>query len=396
MLSRGIIPLLLDHFRDRAGSHRPPAFAYRKSQPLLHRDRRDQLHRQVRVVSGHHHLHSLRQRRHSSHVRRPKVKLRPIPTEKRRVPSPFFLRQHVHLCLEFRVRRDRSRLRYHLPPLDLFPLHSSQQQPYVVSRHPRVQQLLEHLHPGHHCLPRRPDSDDLYFLSYLYLPSLDPSSRHRPSPAYQKDIFHRHQKRLVHFSLRLRDVAVHLFHQLIYRLLPLVLSVQRSKRASPHDRDVVSWKSIARQQLSHFQLHQVQQLRIVHRVYLVHEHHHRRHSHLSGQQYVLSGLRHRPVCRRHHQDRSVHLRRSSNHVLDVVRVSRAVYVRVVPILCLVLYVRRRDRYPSRLLFRSVVYRVERPELDLRVVLCQHLRYRCCQRRLPVIDVPDCTYIHVRL
>src|SRR5262249_48118323 len=103
-----LVLLLLDHFRDRAGSHRPPAFAYRKSQPLLHRDRRDQLHSQVRVVSGHHHLHSLRQRRHSSHVRRPKVKLRPIPTEKRRVPSPFFLRQHVHLCLEFRVRRDRS------------------------------------------------------------------------------------------------------------------------------------------------------------------------------------------------------------------------------------------------------------------------------------------------
>ena len=45
--------------------------------------------------------------------------------------------------------------------------------------------------------------------------------------------------------------------------------------------------------------------------------------------HVLPRLRHRTVGRRHHQDRSVHLRRTRDHVLHVVRVTRAIHVRVV-------------------------------------------------------------------
>src|SRR5215813_148758 len=309
---------LFDHLGDRPCSYRSPAFPDRESQSLLHRDRRDQLDRQLRVVSRHHHLYSFIQRRNSRHVRRPKVKLRPVPAEKRRVPSSLFLRQHVHLRFELRVRRDRARLRYYLPSLDLFSLHSSQQQPHVVPGHPRVQQLLEHLHPGHHRLPRRPDPHYLYFLSYLHLSSLDPSRRHRPSSRYREYVFHRHQKRLVHLALRLRDVAVYCFHQLIYALFSLWFALQPLQRASSHDRNLVPRESVARQQFSYLQLNQIQQLWVVHRVYLIHELHQRRHSHLSRQQYVFSRLRHRPVRRRYHQYRSVHLRRPGDHVLDVV------------------------------------------------------------------------------
>src|SRR5438128_716402 len=95
----------------------PPPFPDREPQLLLHRDRRDQLHRHPHVVPRHHHLHPRRQRAHPRHVRRPKIKLRPIPLEKRRVPPPLLLRQHVHLRLKPLVRLDRPRLRQHLPPL---------------------------------------------------------------------------------------------------------------------------------------------------------------------------------------------------------------------------------------------------------------------------------------
>jgi len=60
---------------------------------------------------------------------------------------------------------------------------------------------------------------------------------------------------------------------------------------------------------------------------------------------VLPRLRHRTVRRRNHQDRSVHLRRARDHVLDVVRVTRTVHVRVVTGLGLILHVRRGDRDP---------------------------------------------------
>jgi len=111
---------------------------------------------------------------------------------------------------------------------------------------------------------------------------------------------------------------------------------------------------------------------------------------------VLARLRHRTIRRRHDQNRAIHLRRARDHVLDVIRVARAVDVRVVPVRRLVLDVRRCDRDAARLLFRSVVDRIERPEHDVRVVLLQYLGDRRRQRRLPVIDVSDRPYVAVRL
>src|SRR5262249_41693135 len=52
---------------------------------------------------------------------------------------------------------------------------------------------------------------------------------------------------------------------------------------------------------------------------------------------------------RHHQNGAIHLRRTRDHVLDVVGVPRAVHVRVVALLGHVLHVRRVDRDPARLL-----------------------------------------------
>src|SRR5208337_5291165 len=103
-------------------AHRVSTFADGEAQPFLHGDGRDQRNLQVHVVPRHHHLCPRRQRRHPRHVRGPKVKLRPVPREERRVPPPFFLRQNVYLALELGVRRDRPRLRQHHPPLHFFLL----------------------------------------------------------------------------------------------------------------------------------------------------------------------------------------------------------------------------------------------------------------------------------
>src|SRR3954454_6590963 len=50
-----------------------------------------------------------------------------------------------------------------------------------------------------------------------------------------------------------------------------------------------------------------------------------------GEQHVLAGLRHRAVGGGDHEDRTVHLGGTGDHVLDVVGVTRAVHVRVVPV-----------------------------------------------------------------
>src|SRR6478609_392376 len=170
---------------------------------------------------------------------------------------------------------------------------------------------------------------------------------------------------------------------------------QRHLRAANHDRRVVPRKLVLRQQLPHLDLHQLQQLRVVHHVRLVQVHHDVRHPNLPRQQNVLPRLRHRPVRRTHHQDRSVHLRRPGDHVLHVVCVPRAIHVRVVTLRRLVFHVRGVDRDPPRLLLRRVVDLVVRLRLAAEL-LAQNRRDRRRQRRLPVIHVTNRPHVHVRL
>ena len=154
-------------------------------------------------------------------------------------------------------------------------------------------------------------------------------------------------------------------------------------------------KFVLRQQFAHFQFDQFQQLLVVDHVGLVQEHDDVGHADLARQQDVLARLRHRAVGRRHDEDRAVHLRRAGDHVLDVVRVARAIDVRIVTILRLVLDVRRVDRDPARLFFRRVVDLVVGLGFAAKL-LAQHQRQRCRQRGLAVIDVTDRPDVHVRL
>src|SRR5205807_7036016 len=122
---------LLQDLRHHARAHRPPAFPHREPLPFLQRHRRDQRRLQRHVVPRHHHLHPVRQLDVPRHVRRPKVKLRPVPREKRRVPPPPFLRQNVHLRHQLRVRLDRPHPRPYPSPFPILT-HSARRHPPPV------------------------------------------------------------------------------------------------------------------------------------------------------------------------------------------------------------------------------------------------------------------------
>ena len=109
------------------------------------------------------------------------------------------------------------------------------------------------------------------------------------------------------------------------------------------DRDVVAREVVLREQLANLELDELEQLGIVHHVGLVEGDDHERHLDLAGEQDVLTRLRHRAVGGGDDEDRAVHLGGAGDHVLDVVGVTRAVDVRVVPVLGLVLDVRGVDR-----------------------------------------------------
>jgi hypothetical protein len=151
------------------------------------------------------------------------------------------------------------------------------------------------------------------------------------------------------------------------------VALERLVGGDADDRHVVAGELVLGEQLADLELDELEDLLVVHHVALVQRDHDVRHADLAGEQHVLTGLRHRAVGGGDHEDRAVHLGRTGDHVLDVVRVTRAVHVRVVPLLGLVLDVRDRDRDAALLLFLRVVDLVERVEgVDVGYLSCSTL------------------------
>ena len=165
-----------------------------------------------------------------------------------------------------------------------------------------------------------------------------------------------------------RDVGVDRIHQLldggVGGVGRVVGGLEGLQRGAADDRDVVAREVVLAEQLADLELDEVEELGVVDRVDLVEEDDDVRDLDLAGEQDVLAGLGHRPVGRGDDEDRAVHLGGAGDHVLDVVRVARAVDVGVVAVVGLVLDVGDRDRDPALALLGGVVDRVEGAVLRL--------------------------------
>ena len=137
--------------------------------------------------------------------------------------------------------------------------------------------------------------------------------------------------------------------------------LQRREGGHADDGDVVAVELVLGEELAHLHLDELDELLVVDHVALVERDDQGGHADLAGEQHVLTRLRHRAVGGGDHEDRAVHLGRAGDHVLDVVGVTRAVDVRVVARLGLVLDVRDRDRDAALTLLGSLVDLVERPK-----------------------------------
>src|SRR5690606_33546855 len=146
---------------DDAGTYRAATLADSKTQAVFHRDRVDQGHHHLDVVTRHHHLNTFRQLDRTSHVRGPEIELRTVTLEERGMTTTFFLGQHIHFRLELGVRGDRTRLRQHLATLNFITLGATQQHTHVLAGTAFVQQLAEHFNASHGGFGGRADADNL-------------------------------------------------------------------------------------------------------------------------------------------------------------------------------------------------------------------------------------------
>src|SRR3954447_168268 len=387
---------LLDDLGDDARADRPAALAVREAQALVHGDRLDELDLHLDVVAGHDHLDALGQVRAARHVGRPEVELRAVAREERRVAAALLLLEDVDLGLELRVRRDRLRLAEDLAALDVLALGAAQLAADVVAGLALVEDLAEHLDAGHDRGRGVLDADDLDGVARVDDALLDAARRDGAAAGDREDVLDRHQERLVEGALRLGDVGVEVIGELVDRLLVLLVTLERLERGALDERDVVAREVVLGEQVADLDLDELEELLVVDHVDLVQEHDDVRHADLAGEQDVLARLRHRAVSGRHDQDRAVHLGGARDHVLDVVRVTRAVDVRVVAVRRLVLDVRRVDRDAALLLLRRLVDLVEVGGGRAGAGLGQHLGDGCGQRRLAMVDVTDGADVEVRL
>ena len=310
--------------------------------------------------------------------------------------AALLLLEDVDLGLELGVRGDRARLAEDLPALDLLALRAAQEAADVVAGLAAVEDLAEHLDAGDDGLRGlRLDADDLDLLTGGDDALLDAAGRDGAAAGDREDVLDRHQERTVERTLGLRDVGVELLGEVEDLLRVLRVALERLERRAGDERDVVAREVVLGEQVADLDLDELEELLVVDHVGLVEEHDDVRHADLAGEQDVLTRLRHGAVGRRDHEDRAVHLGGARDHVLHVVRVARAVDVRVVTVLRLVLDVRRGDRDAALLLLRSVVDLVEGARLAA-VGVRQDLRDGSGQRRLAVVDVTDRADVDMRL
>src|SRR5690606_2999768 len=255
-----------------------------KAQAFFHGDGGDQSHFHRHVVTRQNHFLVGRQLDGARHVSRTEVELRTIALEERRMTATLFLGQDVDLGGELSVWLDRTGLGQNLTTLDVFTLGAAQQNTDVITSFTLIEQLAEHFHARAGGLDGVFDTDDFDFFADLHNTALDTASHHSTATGDGEHVFHRHQERTVHCTLRRGDVAVQRFSQLHDGLLAqrTFVAFQCQLGGTLHDGGVVAREVVLGEQLAHFHFDQLQQFLVVHHVSLVQEHDDVRNAHLTA------------------------------------------------------------------------------------------------------------------
>mmetsp|Transcript_18285 Transcript_18285/g.27618 ORF Transcript_18285/g.27618 Transcript_18285/m.27618 type:complete len:335 (+) Transcript_18285:323-1327(+) len=313
--------------------------------------------------------------------------------------AAFFFGQYVHFALELGVRSDGTRNRQNLTTLNVVTLGATQQRTNVLTGTTFVQQLAEHLNTSTSGLHGILDTNDFHFVTSLDNATLNTAGHNSTTTRDRENVLDRHQERLIDRTLRLGDVVIQSFYQLLNSgstHLVVVFAFQRHQRRTGDDRSVVTREVVLAQQITNFHLNQLEQLFIVYHVRFVQEHNDERYANLTGQQDVLTGLRHGAVSCGANQDRAVHLRCTSDHVLHIVSVARAVYVSVVAIRGIVLNVGSRNGNTTRLLFRCVIDLVEGTRRACTPNFVTYTGQGSSQSGFTMVNVTNGAYVQVRL
>ena len=289
-----------------------------------------------------------------------------------------------------------ARLRQYLASFDVFTVNAAQQRADVVPCHCLVEDLSEHFYARYDGLSRF----ILQTYDFRRVADFDGTAfytarRYGTAAGDREYVFDRHQERFVRVAGRGRDVFVNCFHQVFDCLYVLRFAVQSAQRGAYDDRSIIAGEAVFVQQITDFHFDKVDQFRIIYLVSFVQEYDDSRYADLLCQQDVFAGLRHRAVSCGYDEDSAVHLCRAGDHVLDIVGVPGAVYVRIVAGFGFVFYGSGVDGDAACSFFRSLVDGCIVKEV-CHAFICQDFGDRRGQGRLAVVDVADGADVNMRL
>jgi len=280
--------------------------------------------------------------------------------------------------------------------LHLVLIDTTEEQTDVITSLTLIQGLTEHLDTSDDRLLVLTKTEQLNLITDLALTSLNTTRSNSTTTSDREDILNRHQERLINLTDRLLNPSVNSVHQLHDLVFPLLHTIQCTQSRATDDRSIL-FITIRSQKILDIHLHEVDHFLIDFRIIaLVEEYYQTRHVYLTSEQHVLTCLRHRTISSSNHEDSTVHLSSTSNHVLHIVGVSRAVNVSVVTLCSLILDVGSVDGDTTLFLLRSIVNLIERLHIfTCTQTLMQHLRDSCGQSSLTVVDVTNCTNVNMR-
>src|SRR5450759_731158 len=394
---------LLQNLGDDASANRVTTLADGEAEAFLHGNVCHEGNGHHDVVARHGHFLTLREGDGTGHGGGTEVELGFVAGEEGLVTATFCLGQDIDLCLELRVRGNGTGLADDLPTAHFVVLDATEQQTNVIACLTVVEQLVEHLDAGDNGLAGLfREADDFDVVRHLDDPTLNTTCRNSAAAGDREDILDSKQERLVGRTDGGRDVAVDGVHKLPDLVGPLVLATSTItfvlhglEGGTTDDWGCLTIEVVLRQEVTNFHLDKVDEFGIVNLVYLVEEDDDPRNVDLVSEQEVFASLRHGAFGCGDNKDSTIHLGGTSDHVLDVIRVARAIDVRIMTLLGFILSMVGVDRDAAGFLFRSVIDLVV--PLDRRMTQGREaLGDGSSQCRLAMVNVTDGSDVDVRL